>query len=98
MKYFNNFAPNKTSLYMKRLLPLLLSWAACSPSMAQFNPTNCSSRITNPGTENPQLENSIINQIPAQKEAVIHTITGMRVKNVTKPGIYIINGKKYFKR
>lgn len=51
MKYFNNFAPNKTSLYMKRLLPLLLSWAACSPSMAQFNPTNCSSRITNPSFE-----------------------------------------------
>lgn len=50
------------------------------------------------GPNNPSVENSITDLKPEPEEDIIYTITGMRVKEATKPGIYIINGKKVLKR
>ena len=39
-----------------------------------------------------------IEEIAATSNAIIYDITGRRISEITKPGIYIINGKKVIKR
>lgn len=53
--------------------------------------TGLSFKINNAAT-------AIQNVTNAEKNSVIYDLSGRRVENMSTPGIYIINGKKYFKK